>query len=90
MESVLMYDAIVNNPLFMEGNTMNKTIGDAAGIIWSFLDQQTKPVTLSKLKNEVDLSTTLMMMALGWLAREEKIIVEMPEDSFSYNISLKR
>ena len=69
---------------------MNETIGNAAGIIWSFLDKQTKSVTLSKLKNEIDLSATLMQMALGWLAREEKIIIEMPEDSFSYNISLKR
>jgi hypothetical protein len=85
-----MYDAIVNNRIIMGGNTMNETIGNAAGIIWSFLDLQTKPVTLSKLKNEVDLSATLIQMALGWLAREEKIIVEMPEDSFSYNISLKR
>jgi hypothetical protein len=69
---------------------MNEDIGKAAGIIWAFLDKQTEPVTLSKLKNKVDLSTTLMQMALGWLARENKVIINMPEDSFSYNISLKR
>jgi len=69
---------------------MNEDIGKAAGIIWAFLDKQTEPVTLSKIKNEVDLTATLMQMGLGWLAREEKIIIEMPEDSFSYNISLKR
>ena len=69
---------------------MNEDIGKAAGIIWTFLDEQTEPVTLSKIKNGVDLSATLMQMALGWLAREDKIIIEMPEDSFSYNISLKK
>lgn len=69
---------------------MNETIGNAAGIIWAFLDKQTESVTLSKIKNNVDIPTTLMQMALGWLAREDKIIIDMPEDSFSYNISLKR
>ncbi len=69
---------------------MNEEIGKAAGIIWGYLDKQTEPVTLSKIKNEVELTATLMQMALGWLAREDKITIEMPEDSFSYNISLKR
>lgn len=69
---------------------MNEDIGKAAGIIWGYLDKQTEPVTLSKIKNEVDLTATLMQMALGWLAREDKIVIEMPEESFSYNISLKR
>ena len=69
---------------------MNEEIGKAAGIIWGYLDKQTEPVTLSKIKNEVDLTATLMQMALGWLAREDKITIKMPEDSFSYNISLKR
>ena len=69
---------------------MNEEIGKAAGIIWGYLDKQTEPVTLSKIKNEVELTATLMQMALGWLAREDKITIGMPEDSFSYNISLKR
>lgn len=69
---------------------MIEDIGRSAGIIWAFLDEQTEPVTLSKIKNGVDLSTTLIQMALGWLAREDKIIIEMPEDSFSYKISLKK
>ncbi|HGJ65385.1 TPA: hypothetical protein ENS27_08355 [bacterium] len=69
---------------------MIEDIGKSAGIIWTFLNEQTEPVTLSKIKNSVDLSATLIQMALGWLAREGNIIIEMPEDSFSYKISLKK
>jgi DNA-binding transcriptional regulator GbsR (MarR family) len=69
---------------------MTDFIGNAAGIIWSYLDQQSKPVTLSTLKKETDVSSTVMMMALGWLAREGKIDIEISDESFSYKITLKR
>jgi hypothetical protein len=69
---------------------MNKEIGDAAGVIWRFLDQQSQPVTLSTLKKSLSLSSTLLMMGLGWLAREDKLDVEMSEESYSYRISIKR
>ena len=69
---------------------MTDFIGNAAGIIWNYLDQQSKPVTLSTLKKETDVSSTVMMMALGWLAREDKIDIEISDESFSYKISLKR
>jgi len=65
-------------------------IGNAAGIIWGYLVQQTKPVTLSALKKAVPESSTVLMMALGWLAREDKILIEVSDDSYSYKISLKK
>lgn len=65
-------------------------IGKAAGIIWDFLDQQSEPVNLSTLKNDLSPSSTLLMMGLGWLAREDKLAIETPENSPSYRISLKR
>lgn len=64
-------------------------IGNAAGIIWDFLDQQSEPVNLSTLKNDLPPSSTLLMMGLGWLAREDKLAIETPENSPSYRISLK-
>ena len=69
---------------------MNEEIGNAAGAIWRFLNQQSKPVNLSTLKKGVPVSSTLLMMGLGWLAREDQIEVTMPEESYSYSISIKR
>ena len=69
---------------------MNEDIGDAAGVIWKFLDQQPEPVNLSKLKKDLSLSSTLLMMGLGWLAREDKLNIEVSGKSASYRISLKR
>ena len=62
-------------------------IGEAAGIIWKFLKQQDGPVTLSTLTKNLDLSSTLLMMGLGWLAREDKLTIEMSGNS--YRICLK-
>jgi len=69
---------------------MIETIGIAAGEIWKFLDKQEQPVTLSILRKNLSLSSTHLMMGLGWLARESKINIEIPENSYSYRISLKR
>ncbi|MCD6508576.1 winged helix-turn-helix domain-containing protein [Candidatus Poribacteria bacterium] len=73
-----------------EVNQMIETIGNAAGEIWRFLDKQTAPVTLSTLRKNLSLSSTLLMMGLGWLAREDKLNIEISNDSYSYRISLKR
>ena len=62
-------------------------IGEAAGIIWKFLKQQDGPVTLSTLTKNLDLSSTFLMMGLGWLAREDKLTIEMSGNS--YRICLK-
>ena len=69
---------------------MNEEIGNAAGAIWRFLDQQSEPVNLSTLKKGVPVSSAFLMMGLGWLAREDKIEITMPEESYSYSISIKR
>jgi hypothetical protein len=66
---------------------MSREIGEAAGIIWRFLKQQDEPVTLSTLTKNLDLSSTLLMMGLGWLAREDEVIIEMSGNS--YRICLK-
>ena len=56
---------------------MKETIGNAAGMIWRFLDQQSEPVTLSAVRKSVPLSSTLLMMGLGWLAREDKLDINL-------------
>jgi len=74
-------------PKLMEVKQMNETTGNAAGMIWRFLDRQSQPVTLSALRKNLRLSSTLLVMGLGWLAREGKLDIEM---SSCYQISLKR
>jgi hypothetical protein len=66
---------------------MIEDIGNAAGEIWRFLEQQTEPVNLTTLKKNVPLSSSLLMMGLGWLAREDKVSIESSEAS--YKISIK-
>jgi len=69
---------------------MTDFIGNTAGVIWSYLCQQTQPVTLSTIKKAIPESSTVLMMALGWLAREDKIDIEVSDESYSYKISLKK
>jgi len=65
---------------------MQKQIGDAAGIIWKYLDQHTES-TLSELKQATKLSEQLVLMGLGWLAREEKLNVV--QDKKGLKVSLR-
>jgi hypothetical protein len=66
---------------------MIEDIGNAAGEIWRFLEQQTEPVNLTTLRKNVPLSSSPLMMGLGWLAREGKVNIESSEAS--YKISIK-
>ena len=68
---------------------MIEAIGDAAGTIWRFLNQQPGPFTLTNLRNALPLPYPLLMMGLGWLAREGKLNIEMSDVSYSYRISLR-
>lgn len=50
-------------------------IGTSAGIVWRYLEQH-GPVTLFQLKKGVELSSTQVERAIGWLAREGKCCEE--------------
>jgi hypothetical protein len=51
---------------------MEVEIGTAAGTVWQYL-QDNGPVPLTQLKKETKLGDQLFFMALGWLAREDKV-----------------
>ncbi len=55
------------------GGAMETEIGQAAGTIWRQLDAQHGTTTLGKLKQTTRLSDPLLLMGLGWLAREGKV-----------------
>jgi hypothetical protein len=65
---------------------MTEQIGFSAGLIWQFLAEcgEASPI---KIKASLGLSNTLLYLALGWLAREDKVTIARLEHS--YKISLK-
>ena len=50
-------------------------IGETAGAVWRALDEH-GPLSMAKLVKEVGAPRDLVMQALGWLAREDKVTIE--------------
>ena len=50
-------------------------VGDVAGEVWQTLTGQ-GPMSMTKLVKHVGQPRDIVMQALGWLAREDKIDVE--------------
>lgn len=51
---------------------MEETIGEVAGEVWDFLEENGE-TSVSRVTKEVDAPGTKVYMAVGWLAREEKL-----------------
>jgi hypothetical protein len=50
-------------------------IGDAAGLVWRHLSDN-GPRTLNQITKEVDAPRDVIMQAVGWLAREDKLSID--------------
>ncbi len=50
-------------------------IGDTAGLVWHALDG-TEPLSVTKLVELIEAPRDIVMQAIGWLAREDKICIE--------------
>lgn len=66
---------------------MREKIGKTAGEVWKYLNEHDE-VTPTELIRELDGTARLICMAIGWLAREDKIKFRK-EERASY-ISLKK
>ena len=62
-------------------------IGIAAGDIWHYLDKH-KEVKFSELSSSIDKKKDLLLMSLGWLAREGHVSLREIEGDFF--ISLRK
>jgi len=61
-------------------------IGDTSGLVWNILTER-GPLSMAKLVKAVGEPRDTVMQALGWLARENKIIIE--EEGRSRIVSLR-
>lgn len=55
---------------------MKDVIGDAAGKIWHYLDENGES-SVTKITNETGLGKNEVQRALGWLLKEDKLNIEM-------------
>ena len=60
---------------------MQEEIGSSAGIIWHALNDRGE-LSLAKLKKEVNGKTPMFDWAVGWLAREDKVLITREKRSF--------
>lgn len=64
-------------------------IGIAAGDIWHHLDQKGS-ATLDQLTSSIRKPRELLLMSLGWLAREGHVTLEGPETGYRASLAAKR
>jgi Winged helix-turn-helix domain (DUF2582) len=76
----LYYEAMI------QGVVMNDEIGNLAGLVWKTLNAE-GDLPLTQLKNKVSGKAPVFDWAIGWLARENKIVIT-PEKR-SYRITLR-
>lgn len=62
-------------------------IGIVAGDIWHFLDTH-KTCSLDELTKGIDKDRNVVLMSIGWLAREGHIILDQ-KGADSYNVTLR-
>lgn len=61
--------------LTLETDAHIQQIGLTAGCVWKTLHEQGS-LSLTKLTKQIDAPRDVVMQAVGWLAREEKISIE--------------
>jgi hypothetical protein len=57
-------------------------IGIVAGEIWHYLDAHHEEVPFSQVAAGIDRTKELVLMSLGWLAREGHVIVRQEGEGF--------
>ena len=71
-----MFFKLVVQLIFIEVVKMLKLIGDAAGIVWQYLDAN-GPASATKIIAETDLNKVDVQRGIGWLLREDKLNIEI-------------
>jgi hypothetical protein len=75
-----------NDVLIKGGKSMILEIGIIAGDIWHYLDEKGE-VMLSRLIKAIKKPRDVVLMSLGWLAREGHVVLEGTKD---FKITLRK
>ena len=62
---------------------MIDAIGETAGKVWRFLEQHGE-ANLNQIKKNVKANPNLVLQAIGWLAREDKLTVSKKDRYTTY------
>lgn len=62
-------------------------IGIVAGKIWTYLNQKQDFVSVLEIKFYYNLNNTMLFLGIGWLAREDKIL--LVKEGYTLKIKLK-
>jgi hypothetical protein len=65
---------------------MHEEIGTAAGAIWQALNANGE-LSLPSLKQQVGAKAPIFDWALGWLAREDKVVIARHQKSYRVRLS---
>jgi len=68
---------------------MQEEIGSTAGMIWRTLEAK-GDLSLAQLKKEVNGKTPIFEWAIGWLAREDKVVITQEKRSFYIRLAEAR
>jgi len=55
---------------------MSESIGNVAGQLWQYLDKEGSQ-SIAKIAKEADIEMKQLQRAIGWLAKEDKITIEL-------------
>jgi Winged helix-turn-helix domain (DUF2582) len=64
---------------------MIQSIGDTAGKVWEFLDEKGE-ANIIQLMQGVEADAGLILQAIGWLAREDKLRIEKKGEYMIYSL----
>jgi hypothetical protein len=65
---------------------MDKKIGILAGEVWDYLNENDE-TSVSQVSREIDAPKAKVDMAIGWLAREEKLDFNEKSRGFTVDLS---
>ena len=60
----------------LEATPCIEQIGETAGEVWHLLADEREPLSLAQLAKRIDQPRDVIMQAIGWLAREDKLVIE--------------
>jgi len=65
---------------------MKEKIGNDAGLVWKVLDEQGMK-SVKELKKVAKLNDKEIYAAIGWLAREEKLVFHQEDDDWFISLA---